>query len=141
MTASTLWWLVAGVLVVAELTTGTFYLLMLALGAAAGALAAHLGLGTTAQVSVAAVTGAVATFGWYLRSRKRDVKLPTGSNPDVNIDVGESVQVEAWNNDGLARVQYRGASWSARFVGQGNPKPGLHRITALNGNQLELDQT
>ena len=33
--ASTGWWLAAGVLVAAELATGTFYLLMLALGAAA----------------------------------------------------------------------------------------------------------
>ena len=32
--ASASWWLIAGVLVAAELVTGTFYLLMLALGAA-----------------------------------------------------------------------------------------------------------
>jgi len=37
---STLWWVIAGTLVALELATGTFYLLMLALGAAAGALAA-----------------------------------------------------------------------------------------------------
>jgi hypothetical protein len=43
LSASTLWWLATGALVVLELTSGTFYLLMLALGAAAGALAAHLG--------------------------------------------------------------------------------------------------
>ena len=41
--ASTVWWVVAGVLVAVELATGTFYLLMLALGAAAAALAAHAG--------------------------------------------------------------------------------------------------
>ena len=35
--APTLWWVLAGVLVVAELLSGTFYLLMIALGAAAGA--------------------------------------------------------------------------------------------------------
>jgi membrane protein implicated in regulation of membrane protease activity len=32
---ATAWWIVAGVLVAAELATGTFYLLMLAAGAAA----------------------------------------------------------------------------------------------------------
>ena len=37
------WWLLAGVLVAVELLTGTFYLLALALGAAAAALAAHAG--------------------------------------------------------------------------------------------------
>ena len=45
MEHSTLWWLMAGAAVVAELLTGTFYLLMLAIGLAAGALAAHLGVG------------------------------------------------------------------------------------------------
>ena len=32
LNTSTLWWLVAGALVAAELLTGTFYLLMLAIG-------------------------------------------------------------------------------------------------------------
>mgnify|MGYP003345071551 CR=1 FL=1 len=37
--ASTLWWIGAGMLVILELLTGTFYLLMLALGAVAAAAA------------------------------------------------------------------------------------------------------
>ncbi len=41
MDDSTLWWLLTGALVALELITGTFYLLMLAIGAAAAALAAH----------------------------------------------------------------------------------------------------
>ena len=44
LSGATGWWIVAGVLVAAELATGTFYLLMLALGAAAAALAAHLAI-------------------------------------------------------------------------------------------------
>ena len=40
MEASTIWWLAAGAVVVAELLTGTFYLLMVAVGLAAAALAA-----------------------------------------------------------------------------------------------------
>ena len=48
--ASTLWWLMAGVAVAIELLTGTFYLLMLAIGSAAGAVVAHTGLGLTAIV-------------------------------------------------------------------------------------------
>jgi len=41
MNESTIWWLIAGSLVGIELMTGTFYLLMLAIGASAGAIAAH----------------------------------------------------------------------------------------------------
>ena len=36
MEQSTLWWLAAGIVVAAELLTGSFYLLMLALGACRG---------------------------------------------------------------------------------------------------------
>ena len=42
--ASTFWWVAAGIAVAAELATGTFYLLMMALGLAAAAIGAHLGL-------------------------------------------------------------------------------------------------
>ncbi len=38
--AWTFWWVAGGVLVAAELATGTFYLLMLALGCGAAAVAA-----------------------------------------------------------------------------------------------------
>ena len=37
MSHATIWWILTGSLVIAELLTGTFYLLMLAIGAAAGA--------------------------------------------------------------------------------------------------------
>ena len=40
MSHATIWWILTGSLVIAELLTGTFYLLMLAIGAAAGAMAA-----------------------------------------------------------------------------------------------------
>ena len=46
MAESTIWWLCAGAAVAVELLTGTFYLLMLATGLAAAAVAAHLGAGS-----------------------------------------------------------------------------------------------
>jgi len=61
LSASTLWWLATGALVVLELTSATFYLLMLAAGTAAAALAAHAGLGVTAQIVIAAGVGGGAT--------------------------------------------------------------------------------
>ena len=39
MDQPTIWWLLAGITVAVELVTGTFYLLMIALGLAAAALA------------------------------------------------------------------------------------------------------
>ena len=53
MEVSTLWWLATGAAVAVELATGTFYLLMFALGLAAAALATHAGLGMSTQFVVA----------------------------------------------------------------------------------------
>lgn len=135
MEASTLWWVLALGLVAAEMASGTFYLLMLALGAAAAALCAHAGLSQTAQLAVGALSGGGATAAWYFYRRSHPKPVDNG----LSLDVGETVDVQTWDAQGRTQVQYRGAAWSARWAGQGAPLPGPHRITALHGNQLELD--
>jgi membrane protein implicated in regulation of membrane protease activity len=134
--ASTLWWLLAGGLVAAELATGTFYLLMVALGAAAGALAAHAGLTGTTQVLAAAVVGAGATAAWHFKRARDPQSAPAASNADVNIDIGRTLHVDAWAADGTARVPYRGSTWSVRHAGPGTPQPGEQVIVSVNGNEL-----
>ena len=134
----TLWWLATGALVAAELATGTFYLLMVALGCAAGALAAHAGLSNTTQVVTAALLGLVGTAAWHLHRARQPSALPAQDNPDVNLDIGSAVRVEQWQADGSARVQYRGATWSARLAGAGTPRPGRHVIVAVHGNELRI---
>ena len=139
-TAPTLWWLAAGALVAAELATATFYLLMLALGAAAAALAAHLGAGFTLQLLAAALVGGGAVALWHLGRSRRPAAPAPEANRDINLDIGESVHVAQWDSEGTARVHYRGADWSARFGGSGAPGPGRHVIRAIEGNQLVLDR-
>lgn len=134
----TLWWVLAGTLVALELATGTFYLLMLALGAAAGALAAHAGLGGNAQVVCAALLGAAATALWHLRRARNPRSAPAQSNRDVLLDIGQTLTVEQWASDGTARAHYRGAAWSVRYAGEGTPAPGRHRIVAVEGNELAV---
>jgi len=145
MEPSTWWWLLAGVLVAVELTTGTFYLLMLAMGAAAGALAAHLGLALTPQVAVAAVVGGALAGGWHLKHRSQ--RPPPGDQPlgalqdaDLALDLGQTVQVDLWQADGTTRVSYRGTEWTARLAQPGAQPamPGRFRIQAMKGNLLLL---
>lgn len=138
MSASTLWWVLAGLLVVAELLTGTFYLLMLALGSAAGAISAHLGLSGSPQMVVAALVGGATTAIWHFKRARAPRSAPSESNRDVNIDIGQTVQVEAWNEQRLARVPYRGSSWEVRHVGPGEPAAGEHVIVAVQGNRLDV---
>lgn len=131
------WWILTGALIVAELFTGTFHLLLLALGTAAAALASHLGLGTAWQLLLASLSAAGSALLWYRRRSRRTAVA--ASRPDLGLDIGQRVTVEHWDGDGSSRVHYRGAAWSARYVGGGTPQPGLHRIRSIDGSQLLLE--
>ena len=136
--ASTLWWVLAGALVIAELLTGTFYLLMLALGSVAAALAAHAGASGSGQFVAAALVGGGATAIWHFKRARAPRSAPSASNADVNMDIGQTVQVSAWQPDGKARVPYRGATWTVRHAGSEAPVQGEHRIVAVHGNELDV---
>ncbi len=138
LSAATLWWVAAGVAVAAELATGTFYLLMIALGLGAGAIASHAGLSSTWQVVSAALVGAAATALWHWKRASHPQSAPPELNRDVNLDIGERVQVEAWGSDGTARVNYRGTQWTARLAPGAERLAGEHRVAAVEGNWLVL---
>ena len=138
---ATLWWVAAGLAVAAELATGTFYLLMIALGLACGALAAHLGLNGAGQVAAAAAVGAGATALWHWRRYSQPRSLPARENRDVNLDIGEGVTVTAWGADRTARVQHRGTDWTARLQPGFAAHPGPHKVVAVEGNWLVLAPT
>ena len=139
MADSTHWWIITGVLVALELATGTFYLLMLAIGAVAGALAAHAALGTQAQMAVAAVVGAVAVFACYWVRRHRPGDPSPRADRSVNLDVGEIVQIDHWQADGTAQIRYRGAPWTVVSRGAAAPAPGRHRVIELEGSRLIVE--
>jgi membrane protein implicated in regulation of membrane protease activity len=142
MAESTLWWLVTGGVVAVELLTGTFYLLMLAIGFAFAALAAHLGWSQTQQIVVAALVGGGAVVGWHLRQMNRSKQEPAAqANVNVNLDIGETVQIDDWYADGTADVHYRGARWTAIHRAGVTPSAGSHRVAELIGNRLLVDKT
>ena len=139
MAYSTWWWIITGVLVALELTTGTFYLLMLAIGGVAGALAAHAGTSLEMQMVVAALVGGVAVVACYLVRRRRPGDPSPRSERSVNLDVGETVQVDDWSADGTAQVRYRGAAWTVMLRPGAEPRPGLYRVAELVGSRLLVD--
>ncbi|MBR7778844.1 NfeD family protein [Undibacterium rugosum] len=135
----TLWCITAGVVVSLELLTGTFYLLMIALGLAAAALAAFFGAASSAQLIVAGLVGGLATlilhkspYGWKPgQQAERD--------PNVNMDVGQRLQVEQWHDLGdgsfQARTMYRGAMWDVELH-HGAGLPGSYQIQEVQGSRL-----
>jgi membrane protein implicated in regulation of membrane protease activity len=138
------WWgLIALALGIAELLTGTFYLLVLAAACLGGAGAAWAGAGLTVQF---VVTAALSVLGWAALQRwhpARSRRLAPTADPDVVLDIGEHVHVDSWDDAGSTQVSYRGARWQARYdpqaLGPGRvPQPGPHRIGAVDGNRLIL---
>ncbi len=140
MAESTLWWIATGLAVAVELATGTFYLLMIAIGLAAGAVAAHLGAGLTTQLVVSALVGGGGVAAWYLRRQRHPQALAASANPDVNLDVGETVHIDHWQPDGTASVKYRGAAWTVVHRSGQTPSTGAHRVVEVVGSRLVVDK-
>lgn len=130
-------WLLLGLaLVVVELLTGTFYLLILGLAAGIGSLVAWYGAPIWMQTVVVAVAGVV---GCALLHRR---KLANPSKPaDNQMDVGQTVAFESWISEPqrLARVSYRGASWEAEIVSAGAVEAGaVLYVVATQGSRLRI---
>lgn len=140
MADSTLWWLLVGSAVALELFTGTFYLLMLAIGLVGGALAAHAGAGLASQLTVAAVAGSAAVVACYLVKKRRAGDPSVRSMRSVNLDIGEILQIDEWNADGTASVRYRGAQWTVIQRPGNAPTPGSYRVAELVGNRLLVEK-
>jgi membrane protein implicated in regulation of membrane protease activity len=129
-------WAVIGlVLVIVELLTGTFYLLMLGIAAFGAALAAWLGFEFSVQTVVAIIVSAAGCYGVHVyRTRNRAQQMPP-------IDAGMPASFESWLDAGarLAKVRYRGASWEARVEGLEAIEPGATLyVLAADGNTLRV---
>jgi membrane protein implicated in regulation of membrane protease activity len=129
------WAIVGLVLVITELLTGTFYLLMLGIAAFGAAAAAWLGFGFEVQAVVFLVASGVGCYAVHLyREKNRAQQMPS-------IDAGQPASFESWVDqaEGLARVRYRGASWEARVDGPAALQPGsVLYVLATEGNTLRV---
>jgi len=129
------WTILGFALVIAELLTGTFYLLMLGVAAFGGGAAAWLGHPFPLQATVAGIIAALGCYGVHVyRARNAARQMPS-------IDAGQPAHFESWIDQpsGLAQVRYRGASWDARVEGAEALEPGalLYVLTA-DGNTLKV---
>lgn len=134
-----MWLAAAGALVIFEMLSGTFYLLMIAIGLSFGAACAALGGPAGLQMLAAALVGSGATYA-LRKSKYGKFQSHHGAqrNPDVHIDIGQKVTVSEWSDQGpgaRARVSYRGAMWSVILM-EGEALPGDFQIVELDGSTL-----
>jgi len=141
MSNAGIWWILAGMVIALELVTGTFYLLMLASGLIAGALAATAGFAPVGQLLLSAAIGGGAVAAWHWHRRQGPAPIAAQANPDVHLDIGEVVRVAQWNADSTATVYFRGAQWTAVAAEPGESQlPGNFRIKEMLGNRLVIEK-
>jgi membrane protein implicated in regulation of membrane protease activity len=130
-----IWLVMAGLLVILELFTGTFYLLMIAIGLGAGGVVALAGGGFAGQAIAGGLVGVLAT-GLLYRSRfGRPTRHDAARDRNVNLDIGQQLTVPAWDN-GRARVMYRGALWDVELAQSATARAGEFRIVEVQGSRL-----
>ena len=113
MAAHWFWWILAALLVGAELLTGTFYLLAVGVAFAVGGLVA---LARSPRPEVQLGVAAVVARRRGLSSRIAGAVAHAAPAPVAIPLIGQSVRVQAWNADGTARVAYRGSRVDRRAL-------------------------
>lgn len=135
-----IWLMLAGSLVVLELFTGTFYLLMVALGMVAGALVALSGGTLWQQLLATAIVGVIATLSLRRSRFGKSVRIDAAHDPNVNLDIGKTVMVSEWTerpgSQPGARVSYRGAMWDVELAPGNTPAAGTFAILEIRGSRL-----
>jgi membrane protein implicated in regulation of membrane protease activity len=131
--ATYLLWAIAGfILIIAELLTGTFYLLVLGSAALAAAATAALGGAIWMQVMVAvvfAISGTYFVKRWWMTHPKDAAR----ARADSDLDLGQTVIWESWVNETArtARVKYRGSVWDAKLDSDAD----VHGILTIRSQQ------
>ena len=138
MEAYWIWWLMAVMLVIAEMFSSTFYLLAVATGLVAAGLAAYLGMAWGGQAAVAALLCSASVAGIF-RWKQQHTNPHEQSN--LAYDIGQSVLVVRWSDDRHARVSYRGAEWDAELAKNALPDSARQkwRIREMVGSQLIIE--
>ena len=132
-------WLIAGIaLIIVELVSGTFFLLVLGIAALAGAAVAWSGHGIWPQAISAAVVAAAGVV-WVYRWRKGSARQQMPS-----LDVGQTAAFESWVSEGgrHARVTYRNTQWDAHIQGPADGLAGeIFYIVSVDGSTLKISKT
>jgi membrane protein implicated in regulation of membrane protease activity len=115
---------------------------MVSAGLVAAALSAHAGLAVPWQWVTAALVGGGSVLAWRSIKKAQPPTAPAQSNHDVNMDIGQTVHVQSWMDDGTCSVKYRGAQWEAALVqGEDATSPGVYTIVEVVGSRLILKKT
>ena len=130
------WFVIGFGLVIAELLTGTFYLLVIAVAFGAAGVAALLGASVVLQLATAAAFSLGGTLWLRQSGFGRRLRDRATSDRVQNMDVGQTLRVDQWAPNRTARANYRGATWDVELAPGEVPASGEFVIREINANRL-----
>jgi membrane protein implicated in regulation of membrane protease activity len=135
MDAATVWFVIASILIILELFTGTFYLLVFGCAALVAAGTAYIGLSLIIQYLAAALLATIGVL--WLRGRPKS-KHSSSTN---NLDQNQPVEIINWLSSTRARVRYRGTEWDAKLIDNASNTDTHYLIHETLGNTLIIKPT
>lgn len=131
-----MWLILAAILVVIELNTGTFYLLMLSIASITTWFAQQMGASFLIQGFVFFITSGLLIKVIHTYRRKRQLVEP--ENQASNLDAGARVTVYDWQ-DGVGNTKYRGAHWQVVLNTTSDiMTDGTYQIVEIDSNRLSV---
>src|SRR5438034_11689242 len=131
-------WLIAGfILIIIELVTGTFYLLVLGVATLVGAGVGYAS-GALVWQAIGAAVVAIAGVIWVQR-----YKQTLSPKRMQGLDFGQPAAFDSSVNKGAghARVKYRDALSHAQVAGDASGEPGeILYITSVDGSTLKVSK-
>jgi membrane protein implicated in regulation of membrane protease activity len=137
MSLSWIWFGLAVLALIGEVLSGTFYLLVIAAAFGLAGLGAWFGLTWALQMVIVAVTAMLGIFVLRRLGILRKVgRTDDRRDANVNMDIGQPIQIDAWREDGTARARHRGAEWEVKLVPDAPRAPGMYTIVEVRGSQF-----
>ena len=126
-------WLVLGVLfMLAEISSGSLYLLAIGIAFIYPAIGDLMGAGTDTQLSALGAGTVVHVLAVMIWRKSR----PASPSATVPSGVGETVEVIEWIDECSARVKHRGKIWEADKVRAEMPNASHGIIKSVQGSRL-----
>ncbi len=135
MSLTTIWLILAALMIACEIFTTTFYLLAIAIGFLAAAIAAYFNLSLEIQFGLSGFFTLIGVLGvrhWKIKNSPPVIRV------DID-DIGQRVTIENWIDGQHARVKYRGSYWDAIVAANVEPNNNEYwYIKARRGAILEI---
>ncbi len=134
MNTASFWLGISLLILIIELLSNTFYLLLISLSMLVGSVVAMFSPNLFLQIFFCQLT----IFFCLFACRKKFSKREKTVDQIFPVEIGQFLTINNWSQEGLSSVCYRGTTWQVELYQfqKHQKKDGLFTIVGINGNRL-----